>query len=129
MIRSGFTRQKYCLTRPRDVNHGNQWVRIDILAAGAECLAPSRGENRMTLPTNDDFSSGELSIEELDAIAAGGFFGSIWHGIESGASAVWHAVSSPTGQRVIGSLLPIAALVVIAVTPGPVVVTQTRSPF
>ena len=33
----------------------------------------------MALPKNDDFSNRELSIEELDAIAAGSIFGDIWH--------------------------------------------------
>jgi len=28
----------------------------------------------MALPTNDDFANRELSIEELEAIAAGGFW-------------------------------------------------------
>jgi hypothetical protein len=35
--------------------------------------------NRMTLPTNDDFASCELSIEELEAIAAGGFWSTLKH--------------------------------------------------
>ena len=78
----------------------------------------------MTLPTNDDFSSRELSIEELEAIAAGGWFGSIVHGIEHGASAVWHAVSSPTGQAIVGKLLVVGTVVVLALTPGPWVVKR-----
>ena len=31
----------------------------------------------MTLPTNDDFVNCELSIEELEAIAAGGFWSTL----------------------------------------------------
>jgi hypothetical protein len=33
--------------------------------------------NRMTLPTNDDCENCELSIEELEAIAAGGFWSTL----------------------------------------------------
>ena len=33
----------------------------------------------MTLPTNDDFANCELSIEELEAIAAGGFWSTLKH--------------------------------------------------
>ena len=33
----------------------------------------------MALPENDDFLNCELSMEELDAIAAGSIFGDIWH--------------------------------------------------
>ena len=51
----------------------------------------------MTLPTNDDFANRELSIEELEAIAAGwpGWVHSAVHGIEHGASAVVHFLSGP----------------------------------
>jgi hypothetical protein len=35
----------------------------------------------MTLPLNDDIANRELSIEELDAIAAAGFWGNFWNGI------------------------------------------------
>jgi hypothetical protein len=41
----------------------------------------------MTLPTNDDFANRELSIEELDAIAAGGLWGWIKH--EASAAVHW----------------------------------------
>ena len=44
----------------------------------------------MTFPTNDDFSNRELSIEELETIAAGGWFSSIVHGIEHVASVIYH---------------------------------------
>lgn len=33
----------------------------------------------MALPTNDDFPNCELSIEELEAIAAGGFWSTLRH--------------------------------------------------
>jgi hypothetical protein len=42
----------------------------------------------MTLPTNDDFSTRELSIEELDAVAAGSIWGSIF-----GFLSDWNPVS------------------------------------
>jgi hypothetical protein len=35
----------------------------------------------MILPANDDLANRELSIEELDAIAAGSFWGWISHGL------------------------------------------------
>jgi len=43
----------------------------------------------MTLPTNDDLADCELSTEELDAIAAGGF----WSHIKHAASTVGHVAS------------------------------------
>jgi hypothetical protein len=49
-----------------------------------------QGELRMTLPTNDDFANRELSIEELEAIAAGGLWGWIKHEV----SAAVHWVES-----------------------------------
>ncbi|MGZ4789018.1 MAG: hypothetical protein ACXWIS_20730 [Burkholderiales bacterium] len=33
----------------------------------------------MALPTNDDYANCELSIEELEAIAAGGFWSTLKH--------------------------------------------------
>jgi hypothetical protein len=57
----------------------------------------------MTLPTND-FANRELSIEELETIAAGGFFGDLWHGIEHAASAVVHYVESPKGLATIATV-------------------------
>ena len=45
--------------------------------------------NKMTLPTNDDFAIRELSVEELEAIAAG------WpHWVHSAVHAVEHAIGS-----------------------------------
>ena len=44
----------------------------------------------MALPTNDDFSNHELSIEELEAIAAGFSLSGAWHWIQHEASTVLH---------------------------------------
>ena len=52
----------------------------------------------MALPTNDDFANRELSIEELEAIAAG------WpkwvHSAVHGAEAVVHALEGPAKEAV-----------------------------
>jgi hypothetical protein len=37
----------------------------------------------MTLPTNDNFANRELSIDELETIAAGGIWSSIEHAIDT----------------------------------------------
>ena len=42
----------------------------------------------MTLSTNDDFTSRELSIDELEAIAAGGWLGDIVHFVAKEAQSV-----------------------------------------
>jgi hypothetical protein len=55
----------------------------------------------MTLPMNDDFANRELSIEELEAIAAGGWLGRAWHWVEHEAGKVWDGVTSPSGQAVL----------------------------
>jgi hypothetical protein len=47
----------------------------------------------MTLPTNDDFSNRELSIEELEATAAGG----LWSWIKHEASAAVHWIEKGGG--------------------------------
>jgi hypothetical protein len=39
----------------------------------------------MTVPTNDAFASRELSIEELEMIAAGGFWSTLKHDLIKGA--------------------------------------------
>jgi hypothetical protein len=64
----------------------------------------------MTLPTNDDFTNRELSIEELEAIAAGwpGWVHSIAHGVERVAGDVWDALMSPPGRAVSGFLIALA---------------------
>jgi hypothetical protein len=59
------------------------------------------------LPTND-FANRELSIEELEAIAAGGFFGGAWNFIEHEASAVVHWAESPKG---LGTLAIVAGAI------------------
>jgi hypothetical protein len=56
------------------------------------CIINRRHE--MNLSKNDAVS-GELSIEELETVAGGGFFGSVWHGIEHAASSVVHFVEKP----------------------------------
>jgi hypothetical protein len=56
-----------------------------------------------TLSLNDDFASHELSIEELEAIAAGG----LWGWIKHEASAVVHWAESPKGQSEIGAAISI----------------------
>ena len=47
----------------------------------------------MALPTNDDFSNRELSIEELEAIAAGGWLSSVVNFVEHEASVAYHYVA------------------------------------
>ena len=51
----------------------------------------------MTFPTNDDFANRELSIEELEAIAAAGFLS--W--IKSEASSVVHFFEN-SGKAAVG---------------------------
>jgi hypothetical protein len=55
----------------------------------------------MTLSTNDDFSNRELSIEELEAIAAGwpSWVHSAVHGIEHGIDNAVHWIESPSGKN------------------------------
>ena len=48
----------------------------------------------MTVSTND-FANRELSIEELEAIAAGGFFGDAWKFVKHEASVVAHFFEKP----------------------------------
>jgi hypothetical protein len=53
----------------------------------------------MTFQINDDnFANRELSIEELETIAAGGWFSSIEHAVEHGVGAVVGAVESVVGS-------------------------------
>jgi hypothetical protein len=46
----------------------------------------------------DDFASRELSIEELEAIAAGGWFSSAVHWVKKEVTAAVHWAESPKGQ-------------------------------
>jgi hypothetical protein len=77
--------------------------------------AINTGETKMTLPTNDDFSNGELSIEELEAIAAGWprWLHTVGHiaadiGTEAGKfllNAAGVAILGVTGAAVVGAIL------------------------
>jgi hypothetical protein len=49
----------------------------------------------MALPANDDFANCELSIEELEAIAAGGFWSTLKH--------IGHDILKGAGYVVVGS--------------------------
>jgi hypothetical protein len=49
----------------------------------------------MTLPANDDFSNRELSIEQLEAIAAGGLWGWIRHEVIAAVHWVESHVPNP----------------------------------
>lgn len=53
----------------------------------------------MALPTNDDYSNRELSIEELEAIAAGFSLGGAWNWVKHEASAAVHWIEGP-GLRI-----------------------------
>jgi hypothetical protein len=44
----------------------------------------------MTLPTNDNLTNRELSIEELEAIAAGSCLGDAWNLVTNGLSSALH---------------------------------------
>jgi hypothetical protein len=46
-------------------------------------------------PSANDVANREISIEELEAVSGGGFFGDVWHGIEHAASAAVHFVEKP----------------------------------
>jgi hypothetical protein len=48
--------------------------------------------NDMTLPMDNDFANRELSIDELDAIAAGGWFSSAVHWVSHEAKAIGHDI-------------------------------------
>jgi len=59
----------------------------------------------MTLPMNEDFANCELSMEELDAIAAGGFWSTLKH---IGGDALKVAGYSLIGAAYVGGALAIA---------------------
>jgi hypothetical protein len=72
-------------------------------------------EETMKMMMNDHFANRELSIEELEAIAGGGWFHSFIHGVEHVGSEVWHAIKSPDGSAVMNILglgLGVAGLIV-----------------
>ena len=61
----------------------------------------------MTLPMNNDFANGELSIDELDAIAGGGWFGHAVHWVEHKAKAIFTkpvVVGVAVGILVVGAI-------------------------
>jgi hypothetical protein len=62
----------------------------------------------MTPSMNVDFANCELSIEELEAIAAGGWFSSAVHWVKSEAVAAVHWAESPKGKSEIGTALSYA---------------------
>jgi hypothetical protein len=51
---------------------------------------------------NEEFANCELSIEELDGVAGGGWFSRALHAVEHAAVDVWHVVESPGGAAVLG---------------------------
>jgi hypothetical protein len=52
----------------------------DIMPAVAGMISQHQHRrNKMTLPTNDDFANCELTMDELEAIAAGGFWSTLKH--------------------------------------------------
>jgi hypothetical protein len=53
---------------------------------------------------NADFANCELSIEELEAIAAGGFFGDAWKFVKHEAAAVVHWAESPSGKSTLATV-------------------------
>jgi hypothetical protein len=62
------------------------------------------GETKMALPMNDELLDSELSIEELEAIAAGWphWMHTVVHAVEHAAVDVWNVVKSPDGAAVLG---------------------------
>jgi hypothetical protein len=88
----------------------------DILPAVAGMISQiNTGETKMALPTNDDFANCELSIEELEAIAAGWprwlhTVGHIAADIGTGTgkfllNAAGVAILAVTGAAVVGGIL------------------------
>jgi len=74
----------------------------------------------MTLPANDDFANRALSIEELEAIAAGwpSWVHDVVHFVKNEASAVAHWIEGP-GLKILEKIL----------TPGPGPHTPPHLPF
>jgi hypothetical protein len=62
----------------------------------------------MTLPTNDDFSNRELSLDELDAVAAGWSLGGIVHSVGRGLKSFFTnpvVVKIAAGVVIVGGIL------------------------
>jgi hypothetical protein len=55
---------------------------------------------KMTFPTNDEFVNRELSIDELEAIAAGG----VWGWIKSEANSALNWIEGP-GLKIAGEII------------------------
>lgn len=62
----------------------------------------------MALPMGDDFSNRELSVEELDAIAAGGWFSSAVHWVEHEAKSFF---TNPVVAGVAAGIIAVGAIV------------------
>jgi hypothetical protein len=56
--------------------------------------------NEMALPTNDDFANRELSIDELEAIAAGNWLGDAFRAVKNEISSAVHFVEGPVVKAV-----------------------------
>jgi hypothetical protein len=67
----------------------------------------------MTLPTNDDFSNCELSIEELEAIAAGwpGWARSIGRGLETAGHVAGSVVAVALDAFYVGTVVSAGIIV------------------
>ena len=58
----------------------------------------------MALPTNDDFANCELSIDELEAIAAGNWLGDAFRYVKKEISSAVHWVEGPF-VKAVGQIL------------------------
>jgi hypothetical protein len=69
----------------------------------------------MALPNNDDFANRELSIEELDAIAGGGWFSSAVHWVEHEAHSIGSGLKSfftnPVVAGIAAGIIAVGAIV------------------
>ena len=62
----------------------------------------------MALPSNDEFSTCELSADELDAVAAGWGLGSIVHSIGSGLKSFF---TNPVVAGIAATVIAVGAIV------------------
>jgi hypothetical protein len=76
-------------------------------------LAASTRRNKMALPTNDDFSNRELSVDELDAIAGGFSLGGLIHSIEHGLKSFF---TNPVVAKIAFGIVAAGAIVTGAST-------------